>query len=417
MSSFRYHVGHLAHKQRSLCRVDILLYYLLLFLLAVFLEGISPLAVNILVQQTGNGWQTLLAVAHHSHIGLDNLINLSLVNVQVDNLCLRSILRRHACDTVAETHTDGDEHITLLGLHVGSIRTVHAEHTHVERVVARQGRKAEQGSAGRDICLLEEFDEFIMCTAKLYSMPHEGEWFLGIVDEFGSFSHRLFIYRRIRVVRCNLLTFHWFPLACSHLRILCKVEHHRSRTSAAGDVESTAHSPCHILGTAYLVRPLGDWLGNTHEVYLLESIGTQGTYAYLSGDDYDWCRIHHGISDAGQCISSSRTTSDKSDAHFAADSGITLCSVSSSLLVTYQYVVKHLLFTSRVTVQCIKHWHDAAARITEDGFNILVFQGAHQCFGSCYYFFCHLYVIILNNSKTFLFSKTLKTVFSKTLED
>ncbi|CUQ61996.1 Uncharacterised protein [Segatella copri] len=60
---------------------------------------------------------------------------------------------------------------------------MHAEHTHVERVVARQGRKAEQGSAGRDICLLEEFDEFIMCTAKLYSMTHEGEWFLGIVDE------------------------------------------------------------------------------------------------------------------------------------------------------------------------------------------------------------------------------------------
>ncbi|CUQ62949.1 Uncharacterised protein [Segatella copri] len=91
--------------------------------------------------------------------------------------------------------------------------------------------------------------------------------------------------------------------------------------------------------------------------------------------------------------------------------------MSSSLLVTYQDVVKHLLFTSRVTVQCIKHWHDAAARISEDSFNILVFQGAHQCFGSCYYFFCHLYVIILNNSKTFLFSKTLKTVFSKTLED
>lgn len=82
MSSFRYHVSHLAHEQRSLCRMDIFLYYLLLFLLAVFLEGVSPLAVNILVQQTGNGWQTLLAVAHHSHIGLDNLINLSLVNVR-----------------------------------------------------------------------------------------------------------------------------------------------------------------------------------------------------------------------------------------------------------------------------------------------------------------------------------------------
>ena len=122
-------------------------------------------------------------------------------------------------------------------------------------LLGRAEIKTAQGSAAGISALLEEFDEFIMCTAKLYSMTHEDEWFLGIVDEFGSFSHRLFIYRRIRVVRCNLLTFHWFPLACSHLRILCKVEHHRSRASAAGDVESTAHSPCHILGTAYLVAP------------------------------------------------------------------------------------------------------------------------------------------------------------------
>ena len=132
--------------------------------------------MNILVQQTGNGWQTLLAVAHHSHIGLDNLINLSLVNVQVNNLGLGAYLEGTPVIRSLKRIPMAMS-ITLLGLHVGSIRTVHAEHTHVERVVARQGRKDRAGFCRQGYLPSREFDEFIMCTAKLYSMTHEGRWF------------------------------------------------------------------------------------------------------------------------------------------------------------------------------------------------------------------------------------------------
>ncbi|CDD18300.1 unknown [Prevotella sp. CAG:732] len=121
MSNFRHHIGHLTHQERSLCRMDVLLNHLLLLLLAIVLEGISPLTMNILVQQASDGRQTLLAIAYYGNIGLDDLVDFRRVDVEMDNLRLLGIFRRNARDTVAESHTDGDEHITLLGLHVGSV--------------------------------------------------------------------------------------------------------------------------------------------------------------------------------------------------------------------------------------------------------------------------------------------------------
>ena len=118
--------------------MNILLDNLLLLLLAIFLEGISPLAMNILVQETSDGRQRLLAIANHSHISLDDFIDFRLINIKMDNLSLLGIFGRNARDTVAESHTDGYEHITLLSLHIGSIRTMHTEHTHIKRMVARK---------------------------------------------------------------------------------------------------------------------------------------------------------------------------------------------------------------------------------------------------------------------------------------
>ena len=244
-----------------------------------------------------------------------------------------------------------------------------------------------------------------MGTSQLYTMPHEGKRLLCLIDEFCSLSHSLLNNLRIWIVRCNLLAFHWFPLASCNLGILGEVEYHRTRSTATSDIERTAHSPRYILRTANLISPLRDRLGNAHQVNLLEGISTQSTHTHLSGDNHDRRRIHHGISNTGERIGSSRTTSHESHTHFAADSGISLCSVSSSLLVTNQDVIEHLLLSSRVTIQRIKHWHDTTARITEDGLYPFVMQRAHQCFSSCYYFFCHLSVIILKNSKTcYLFS-------------
>ena len=190
-----------------------------------------------------------------------------------------------------------------------------------------------------------------MSTTQFHTMTYQRKWALGIINQFSCLLYSLGIYGRIRIVRGNLLTFHRFPLTSSNLGILGKVENDRTRTTAAGNIESTAHSPSHILWTTNLISPFRDRLGNTHQINLLERIRSQGTHTYLTSNNHDRCRIHHGISNTSQSICCSRTTGHECHAHFAADSSVALCSMSSSLLVTYQDVIKHLIFSSRVTIQ------------------------------------------------------------------
>ena len=111
------------------------LYDLLILLVEERTETVAPLSVNILLEQTCDGGQRNLAVAHHSHSGLHVLVYLRAVYVEVDDLGLFGIGVQAASHTVAETHADGNEHIALLFLHVGSITAVHAEHAHIERMV------------------------------------------------------------------------------------------------------------------------------------------------------------------------------------------------------------------------------------------------------------------------------------------
>ena len=231
-----------------------------------------------------------------------------------------------------------------------------------------------------------------MCTTQFYTMSYKRKRFLGIVDQLSSLFHCLLIYLRIWIIRSYFLTLHWFPFASCDLSILGKIKNYRTWTSTTSDIECTTYSPSHILWTTNLIRPFRDWLGYTHQVNFLESIGTQSRYAHLTSYDHDRGRIHHGISNTCQGIRCSRATGHESHAYIATDSSISLCCVSSSLLVTYQDVIKHFILSSRVTIQCIKHWHDATTWIAEDGSYPFVLQGAHQRFCSCYYFFCHSYL-------------------------
>ena len=94
-----------------------------------------------------------------------------------------------------------------------------------------------------------------MSIAQFHAVTHEGERLLGIIDEFGSFLHRLLVYLRIRIVRSHLLALHWLVLTSSHLGILGEVEDNRTWATATCNIEGTAHSPRHILRTTNLIRP------------------------------------------------------------------------------------------------------------------------------------------------------------------
>ena len=208
-----------------------------------------------LAQQTRDGWQRHLAVAHHSHVGLDVLVNLSPVDIEMYDFRLPCIGRRQTGHTVAETHTNSYQHVALLRLLVRSKAAVHAQHTHIQRMTGLQSRKAKQRAGGWNVGFLQELEQLIMCISQFNTLPHQSQRSLGVVNQFGCSLHSRGVEFGIRLVTAHARHMHRLPLALLHLGILREVEHNRSRTTATGDIESTADGPRHILRMTNLIAP------------------------------------------------------------------------------------------------------------------------------------------------------------------
>ena len=132
-----------------------------------------------------------------------------------------------------------------------------------------------------------------------------------------------------------------------------------------------------------LIGPLGDGLRQAYEVHLLKRIGAQGRDGHLTSNDNDGGGVEHGVGDTRQRVSHTRTAGDQGNTYLARDACIALGSVGGTLFVAHQYVVETFLLTSCIVEKRIVNGHDAAARVTKDGFHALGLQRPHQRLRSC----------------------------------
>ena len=141
LGSFRYGVDHLTHEQWPFGGMDGRLNDLYALLLVEGLEGLAPLRVLGFLEQRRESREGLLAVGHDGHVSLHILIDLTLVDIQMNDLRLLGVSLEAARHAVAETHTDSDEDIALLLFQVDGVVTVHPEHSDIQRMCAGQGTK------------------------------------------------------------------------------------------------------------------------------------------------------------------------------------------------------------------------------------------------------------------------------------
>ena len=193
-------IHYLAHQQRTLLGMDCRFYYLLTFHLIKRLKRVAPLLMFILIYQGRDSGQRLLTVANHRHIGLHILINLTMVNIQMNNLRLFSVGLQITSHTVAESHTDSNQHITLLLLQVHSVIAMHTQHAHVERMIRGKSRESEHRTTCGNIGFLQEGLQFCLGISQFHTLPYERQRFLSMIDQFSSLTHGLSIQLRIRHV-------------------------------------------------------------------------------------------------------------------------------------------------------------------------------------------------------------------------
>ncbi len=265
----------LSHTERAFGRINRLTDDLLVFLLRIRLERLYPFRMLGLVNPLGHLSQCAFTVAQHSQSGLHVLVNLTWVYVEMDYLRLLGISVDVACYTVVETHTDSNEKVTLVGLDVRSEITVHTQHSHIQRMVRRQVGQPEESTTDRYVRFLYKVKEFRMSVAQFHSLSRKQQWLVGMVDEVRRLFYGIVVHRRHRLVTAYEMILVRLIVHHSCLCVLGEVEYHRSRSSAAGDIERAAHRPSDVLGTANLVTPLGDRVGHIHHVHLLKRVSTQ----------------------------------------------------------------------------------------------------------------------------------------------
>ena len=294
-----------------------------------------------------------------------------------------------ACHTVVEAHTDGDEQVALIGHHVRCEIAVHAEATHVERMVAWRSRESEESLSEWYLCLLAEVEQFLVSTSELNALTHEDEWLDRLVDHLCCLLDHALLALWHRLVRTDEIDLLRLVFKHCRLSVLGEVEHHRSWATRLGDIESASHSPCDVFGTAYLVVPLGDWLSHAHHIDLLESVGTEQRSSYLTADHHERSRIDHCVSHAGDGVHCARTRSHDDASHLATHAGISLSRMHCTLLMTHEYMIERFL----MIIESIVGRHDGTSWVAKEDIHTFVLQRAHQRFCTTN-FLCHYSMIL-----------------------
>ena len=185
-------------------------------------------------------------------------------------------------------------------------------------------------------------------------MTYQNERFTGAVNELYGIIDLALNGVWGRYVAAHILNCGGLELNLLHLGSLGEVKHHGARTARACNIKGACHCPGDIIGAAYLIAPLGDRLGYTHQVNLLEGIGTQGIGSHLAGNHHDGGAVKHGIADAGDGVGGAGAAGHDGHTCAARYAGVTLCGMGGSLLVTHQYLVQ----VCAVAVECIEHLDD-----------------------------------------------------------
>src|SRR5258706_5649882 len=174
-------------------------------------------------------------------------------------------------------------------------------------------------------------------------MTRHNYWALSLSNEFCSLGdssrRRLVNLPRIKVrVRVGK----WYRTIehFAHLHIFGNVDQYRPGTTATGKTECFMHDIRQVFNSLYQEIVLGDRLGHTEYIGLLECVATDERACHLPGNCHQRRRVHVGSSKPGNEVRSTGTTGRYTYAHFAGGASIAIGSMSCRLLVAHKYVMQ-----------------------------------------------------------------------------
>ena len=357
---------------------------------------VTPLGVLMLGQLLVQQLQHPAGVADDVVIGLDVLVDLGAVDVNLHDLGLVGKGLGAGGHAVREAAANGDQQVTLGGCDIGGVVAVHTDHAGELGVVARAGAAAHNGGGHGAVQRLVELAELLHgALGADDAAAHQNEGTLGLLDHvqqlvqigligIGGLELMLGAAQQagdaaglvVLAQRQGLV------VGISGGDILQNVDVHRAGTAGTGNGEGLAYHVGQLVRVLDQEVALGNGHGDAGDIDLLEGVLADQILCHVAGDEHNGGGVQIGGGDAGDQVGGAGAGGGETDAHLAGGAGITVRSVRSALLVGGEDVLD--LLAVAVQLKLIVDVQDGTARIAEDGINALLQQAFHQNLGCCH---------------------------------
>ena len=323
-------------------------------------------------------------------IGLDVLVDLGAVDVDVDDLGVPGEGGGVQGHPVGETAADGNEQIALIHGEIGGVRAVHPDHAGEQPVAAGTGAAAHDSGGHRGVQRLEKLPEFRYgALGADHAAAHQHQGLLGGRDHIQQLLDVAVVgLGGLEVVGgaaehggqaavCGVLLHG--KGAVIHLFIgdvFQDIDEHRARAAGPGDGKGLPDDVGQVLGPAHQVVALGDGHSDPGDVHLLKGVLTDEIFPHIDGDEDHGGGVHIGGGDTGGKVGGPGAGGGEADAHLAGGTGVAVGRVGRPLLMGGENVADLLLVTT--ALKLVVDVQNGAAGIAENGVDSLLQQALHE---------------------------------------
>ena len=208
---------------------------------------------------------------------------------------------------------------------------MHTEHTHVKLIGAVKSTFSHQAVCNRCLYFLYKLHQFFGSPGCHGTAADKNKWLFTLIDQLCCLCQIFFFDILCAAFYRKRLFFYILGLCGGH--IFCDINQNRTRSAFLCNAERLTDRICQFCDVFYNIVMLCDRHRYTCDVDLLETVSSKQRNGYVRCDGNHWNGIHICRCNTGYQIRGSGTRSCHTYADFSGCSCISVCRMSSTLLM------------------------------------------------------------------------------------
>ena len=234
---------------------------------------LKPFRIFLRLQTFIQTLQSLFQIPDHACVHNDVFVDLRRVNIKLQDLCILCKPAGISCHPVREAGAKNDQQITFCHAQIGSFRSMHTQHSRIQRIIPREHAFSHQAVADRSLKLMRQLPHFLRRSGNHSAAADKNIRAFCFADQCSRLLKGL-LCNRIHLA-LDFFRFFVFIFIFRRGNILCDIHEHRTGASAFGDFKRTAQSFRQIFNILYNHAVLRDGHHNACDIHLLKAVSAQ----------------------------------------------------------------------------------------------------------------------------------------------